>query len=227
MSERDKTELIDLASRVASLTDEAYVQIEESIVTLRLRPGELVTEPAVVAMVGLGRTPVREALQRLAREGLVVILPRKGLRVSQSDPAQQLLVLEVRRELEGLLARLAAERATPIERQAFHAIADGMAGAAQAADEISFMRFDRELNLMLMAAAHNEYAASAMRLINGHSRRFWFQHHTALGDLPLCARLHAEQARAIASGDLAAATGATNRLIDYTVTFTNSVREAD
>jgi DNA-binding GntR family transcriptional regulator len=226
VSEREKSELIDLASRVASLTDEAYVQLEERIVTLQLRPGDLVTETTLVEMIGLGRTPVREALQRLAREGMVAILPRKGLRVSESDPGQQLLVLEVRRELEGLLARLAAQRATAAERQAFHDIADGMDVAANAADDLTFMRCDREHNLLLTVAAHNEYASSAMRLINGHSRRFWFQHHKVQGDLPLCARLHAEQARAIASGDIAAGAAATNRLIDYTVAFTRAVQEA-
>ncbi len=213
-------------AKAASLTDEAYVQIEERIVTLQLAPGALVTETALVEVVGLGRTPVREAVQRLAREGLVVISPRKGMRVSESDPGQQLLVLEVRRELEQLLARLAAERSTEAERQAFRAIADGMDGAAQVADEMVFMRHDRELNVLLSIAAHNDYAAGAIRLINGHSRRFWFQHHKERGDLPLCARLHAAQARAVAGGDPQAAAAATRRLLDYTVAFTTAVREA-
>ncbi|MFM9939266.1 MAG: GntR family transcriptional regulator [Hyphomicrobiaceae bacterium] len=226
MSERSNPEPVDFAARVASLTEQAYVEIEERIVTLQLAPGELVTETALVDAVRLGRTPVREAVQRLAREGLVVISPRKGMRVSESDPAQQLLVLEVRRELEQLLARLAAVRSTSAERQAFRDIADGMDEAAKAADEIVFMRHDRALNILLSVAAHNEYAAGAMRLINGHSRRFWFQHHKARGDLPLCARLHADQARAVAEGDPALAAAATNRLIDYTVAYTTAVREA-
>jgi DNA-binding GntR family transcriptional regulator len=207
------------------LAEQAYRLIEERIVTLRLQPGELLTENLLVAEIGLGRTPVREAVQRLAREGLVQILPRKGLRVSASDPVQQLLVLEVRLELERLLARLAALRATATERSRFLAIADGMDRAAAVHDDLVFMRHDRELNVLLTEAAHNEHAASAMRLINGHSRRFWFQHHKAQGDLPLCARLHAEQARAVASGDAAAAMAATGRLIDYTVSFTTAVKE--
>lgn len=82
------------------------------------------------------------------------------------------------------------------------------------------MRLDREMNLLVMEAAHNEYAAGAMRLINGQSRRFWIQHYKSAVDLPLCARLHAAQTRAIAGADQAAAAAAFDRLIDYTQAFT-------
>jgi DNA-binding GntR family transcriptional regulator len=84
------------------------------------------------------------------------------------------------------------------------------------------MRLDRAMNLLVMSAAHNEYAAGAMRLINGQSRRFWFQHYRQAADLPLCARLHASQARAIAAGDAAAAGAELDRLIDYTEAFTRA-----
>jgi DNA-binding GntR family transcriptional regulator len=95
------------------LTEQAYHLLEEKIVTLQLKPSEFLSEYALVSQLGLGRTPIREALQRLAREGLVLILPRKGILVAPADPDKQLLVLEVRRELERLLSRSAAKRATP------------------------------------------------------------------------------------------------------------------
>ena len=91
-------------SRGETLTEQAYRLLEEQIVTLRLRPGEVLSEQTLVGDLGIGRTPIREALQRLAREGLVTILPRKGILVTETDPRKQLLVLEVRRELERLLA---------------------------------------------------------------------------------------------------------------------------
>ena len=93
-------------ARPETLTEQAYRQLEEEIVTLRLEPGEFLSEYALATSLEIGRTPIREALQRLAREGLVTILPRKGILVSETDPRKQLLVLEVRRELERLLARL-------------------------------------------------------------------------------------------------------------------------
>ena len=99
-------------ARPETLTEQAYRQLEEEIVTLRLEPGEFLSEYALATSLGIGRTPIREALQRLAREGLVTILPRKGILVSETDPRKQLLVLEVRRELERLLSRLGAQRAS-------------------------------------------------------------------------------------------------------------------
>jgi DNA-binding GntR family transcriptional regulator len=205
-----------------SLTEQAYRQIEEQIVTLRLKPGEFISEYALVDSLGIGRTPVREALQRLAREGLVTILPRKGVLVSQADPRRQLLVLEVRRELERLLCRLGAQRASDAQRERFRAIAEGMDRAGKANDDIAFMRLDRELNLLISEAAHNDYASRAMRFLHGHSRRFWYMHYKEAADLPLCARLHARQARAIADGDPRRASEASDRLIDYTETFTRA-----
>ena len=209
-------------ARPETLTEQAYRQLEEEIVTLRLEPGEFLSEYALATSLKIGRTPIREALQRLAREGLVTILPRKGILVSETDPRKQLLVLEVRRELERLLSRSGAERADAEQRQRLREIADGMDRAAKTNDDIVFMRLDRELNLLISAAAHNDYATRAMRSLHGHSRRFWYLHYKQAADLPLCARLHASQARAIADGDPKRAAEATDRLIDYTETFTRA-----
>lgn len=214
------------AASDAPMTEQAYVALEEQIVTLKIAPGARVSEHELAEQLGLGRTPTREALQRLAREGLVEIQPRRGILVTCSDPAKQLLVLEVRREIERLLSRAAAERATADQREALRAIADGMDTAAKADDDIAFMRHDRAFNLLLLEAAHNEFAAAAMRLINGQSRRFWYEHYKAAIDLPLCARMHAEQARAIANGDASEAGEALDRLMDYTEAFTAAVVDA-
>lgn len=212
----------DRPGAALTLTEQAYRALEEQIVTLQLKPGEFISEYALADSMGFGRTPVREALQRLAREGLVTILPRKGILVSETDPRRQLLVLEVRRELERLLCRLGAERADEAQRQRFLEIARGMDQAGRANDDIDFMRLDRELNLLISDAAHNEYAARSMRFLHGHSRRFWYMHYKQAADLPLCARLHANQARAIAKGDPIRAADASDRLIDYTETFTRA-----
>jgi DNA-binding GntR family transcriptional regulator len=210
------------AAGAGTLTERAYRDLEEQVVTLRLKPGEFLSEYALSSSLRIGRTPIREALQRLAREGLITILPRKGILVSETDPRKQLLVLETRRELERLLSRLGAQRATDEQRRRFRTIAEGMDRAAKANDDLTFMRHDRELNLLIAEAAQNEYAARAMRLLQGHSRRFWYLHYKQAADLPLCARLHARQARAIADGDPKAAAAASDRLIDYAETFTRA-----
>jgi DNA-binding GntR family transcriptional regulator len=205
-----------------TLTERAYQELEERIVTLQLKPGEFISEYALAHDLKIGRTPIREALQRLSREDLVTILPRKGILVSETDPRKQLLVLEVRRELERLVSRLAAQRATEQQRRQFSAIAGDMDRAAKTNDDIMFMRLDRELNRLITAAAQNDYAARAMRFLQGHSRRFWYLHYKQAADLPLCARLHANQARAVAAGDGKAAAAASDRLNDYVVTFTRA-----
>jgi DNA-binding GntR family transcriptional regulator len=211
-----------LAAKSVTLTEQAYDRLEEMIVTLRLAPGAVLSEQALATELAIGRTPVREALQRLSHEGLVLVLPRKAIIVTDTDPRRQLLVLEVRRELERLLARASSERATDAERARFLAIADGMSAAATANDDIAFMRLDREMNGLLIQAAHNDYAARSMRFLNGHSRRFWYLHYKEAADLPKCARLHADEARAIAKGNGPRAMAASDKLLDYVESFTRA-----
>jgi DNA-binding GntR family transcriptional regulator len=205
-----------------TLTEQAYRLIEEQIVTLRLKPGDVLSEQMLSATSRIGRTPIREALQRLAREGLVTILPRKGILVSDINPRSQLLLLEVRREIERLLSRAGAERATKEQRVRMQDIAQGMDRAAKTNDDIVFMRLDREFNALMIEAAHNDFAARAMKLLQGLSRRFWYMHYREAADLPLCARLHANQARTIAQGNAEAAARASDKLMDYVETFTRA-----
>ncbi len=218
-------EFIEQAPR--SLTDRAYREIEELIVTLRLTPGEVLSEAALSKQLDIGRTPIREALQRLAREGLVQILPRRGILVSDINVRNQLELLRVRRELERLMARYAAQRTTPAERNAFLALSKGMNHSAETEDEVAFMRQDRSLNLMMAKACRNEYAQKSMGLMHGLSRRFWYMHYKHVADLPLCARLHANLARAIGQGESEKAADASDKLIDYTETFTRATLETD
>jgi DNA-binding GntR family transcriptional regulator len=210
------------APRGDTLTEQAYRRIEEQIVTLRLKPGDVLSEQMLSATFAIGRTPIREALQRLAREALITILPRKGILVSDINPRKQLLVLEVRREIERLLSRAGAERATKEQRAQLQKIAQGMDRAAKTNDDLEFMRLDRELNGLMIEAAHNDFAARSMKLLQGLSRRFWYMHYREAADLPLCARLHANQARAVAQGNIEQAARASDKLMDYVETFTRA-----
>jgi len=218
----ESTSVKSPAGNLGTLTDKAYRELEERIVTLRLQPGQVLSETALSEQLKIGRTPIREALQRLAREGLVVILPRKGILVSEINPGKQFLVLEVRRELDRLMARLGAVRRTEIERDAFLEIAAGMEQAARDNNDIEFMRYDNTYNILMAAAAHNEYVIRATGLMNALSRRFWYVHYRETADLPHCARLHATVARCIADGDPEGAEEASDRLIDYVETFTRA-----
>jgi DNA-binding GntR family transcriptional regulator len=202
-----------------TLTDQAYRRIEELIVTLALPPGTVLSEQVLAQRLGIGRTPVREALQRLMRDGLVNILPRRGILVSEINIRTQLRLLEMRREVERLMARAAAERATPVEAAGFLEIAKGMRDASRRSDDLAFMRLDHALNTLVSQAAKNEFATRAMGLMHGLSRRFWYQHYKEAGDLPLSAKLHAELAETIAQRRADAAAQASDRLIDYIESF--------
>ena len=210
------------ADAAATMTEQAYRSIEEAIVTLALQPGEVVSEAQLSAKSGFGRTPVREALQRLARERLVRIMPRRGIVVAPVDIREQLRLLEVRREIERLTARASARRADAAQRTRLRGIADAMEAAAATRDETGFLRLDRELNLLLLDAAHNEFAAAAMALMHGLSRRFWFIHWRRSAGLPEAAAAHARLARTIADGLVEDAAAASDTLIDYIESFTRA-----
>ena len=210
-----------------SLTELAYAHLEELIVTLKLEPARVVSEGELSVLTGIGRTPIREALQRLARENLVSILPRRGIIVTEINVGSQLKLLEVRRELERLISRSAARRATDEEREQFRVLVRNFEKSARANDDVAFMRTDREFNSLCSAASHNEFAAGAMSLMHSLSRRFWYIHYRQAADMPATAKLHGDIARAIADGDEERAARASDRLLDSIEKFTRDTVRSD
>lgn len=202
-----------------TLNETAYRRLEEMIVTLELAPASVVSEAVLSERIGIGTTPIREALQRLAREYMVQILPRRGVIVTAIDVRLQLQVLETRRELDRLIARSAARRATTVERERFADIAQRIAASAHRHDIRGFLRVDDEMNQALSHAARNAVAAQAVAALHAVSRRFWFFHQE---DDPLSedtlAR-HAAVASAVAGGDETAAAAASDALIDHLFEF--------
>ena len=215
------------AAPAQSLTELAYAHLEELIVTLKLAPGAVVSEGELSELTGIGRTPIREALQRLARDKLVSILPRRGIVVTEINVGNQLRLLEVRRELERLIAKSAARRATIAERNRFRELARDFERSAKANDDVAFMRTDREFNTLCSAASHNEFAAGAMSLMHSLSRRFWYIHYKQAADMPATAKLHGDIARAIAEGDEERAAKASDRLLDAIEKFTRDTVGSD
>lgn len=210
-----------------TLGSQAYAQIEELIANLKLAPGQVVSENMLAVMLGLGRTPVREALQQLAREGLVVILPKRGIVISQIDVRKQLRLLELRRHVERCVVSLAARRADVQQRARFTGLAREMDAVVKANDGDAFLALDGEFNHLLLDSARNEYATSTMKLLQGLSRRFWYAHYRTAADLPETVRLHAAIARAIADGNEALAETALEKLLDNVEAFTRATLDSD
>lgn len=202
----------------SNLADDAFEKIERMIVLQEIPPGSLISEKQLTEAIGIGRTPVREALQRLARDRMVEIHPQRGVLVPPSSIEAQLKLLELRRNLESFAVRLAAERATQPERERAEALR-ARASASNIPLE-DFPEFLREAHDLIVAAAHNEFLAVAMAPLQGLSRRFWFSHLSdPVADVTEAAVLHAAVLKAIAYGETTAATEASLELNDYLVAF--------
>jgi DNA-binding GntR family transcriptional regulator len=198
-----------------SLAEQAYELLEEKIITLQLEPGSLISEVVLVKECDIGRTPVREALQKLVQTGLVTILPHKGVLISEVNALKQLRLMEFRQVSEQLMVRCAAIRSTREQKKAFLELADKLDQAGSENDDRNFMRYDNELHLSIAQAANNEYLYRAMEIYNSLSRRFWYMHNKESFDLPYCAALHADLVRQIATGNPEKAVAAHDKLVNY------------
>jgi DNA-binding GntR family transcriptional regulator len=198
----------------ASLAEEAYVRLEEMIVTLELQPGSVHSEADLSRTIGIGRTPLREALQRLQAQRLVTTLPRRGVVISEINIVDYLTLLETRRVLDRLIATKAARRATPEQREVLRRRAASMAKAAARGDMPEFMRLDTEFDHLVEAASRSAFALQASVPLHAHCRRFWYLYRHN-GDLPRAAELHAALMEAVAVGDEEAAGNASDALVDY------------
>jgi len=159
---------------------------------------------------GIGRTPVREAIQRLSVEGLLQVLPRKGLMVTPLRRSDLSQIIEARRVLERLLVVKAAERATADQRQALRVLAATIEAADTDVD--TFFRLDQHLNQLLETACNNQFLVKALTAMHSQCRRLWYLHRRRL-DLPRAAQLHGGLARAVAERDGAGAIRALDEII--------------
>jgi DNA-binding GntR family transcriptional regulator len=164
-----------------SASAKAYRALEHMIVTLELAPGSVATEGALIERIGLGRTPVREAIQRLAWEGLVEVRPRAGLAIAPLHPGDWLRVLDVRRGIEVVLARSAAQFVTRDAADRFHASAIAMQKAVETSDVLGFLEADKALDDAMAWAAENPFAVRVAAPLRTHSRRFWFRYQAETG----------------------------------------------
>jgi DNA-binding GntR family transcriptional regulator len=205
----------------ASLSDQVYAQLEELLVTLELAPGQILSESELCARFQVSRTPVGEALQRLSRQGLVSILPRRGVIVTEVNALDHLKVLEIRREIARYCARSAARRAKPAQMQAMQAIAERLANASISGEPSELLRADKAFHDLFSQCVHNDFATRPLETLDALSRRFYFMHRE-LDDPRVSAKLHAALASAIAQADQSAASNACDALFDHLEQFTRA-----
>lgn len=197
-----------------SLSHLAYLALEYAIVTLRLKPGALVTEKQLIEMAGHGRTPVREAIQKLAWQSLIHVRPRVGLQIAEIRPEDHGYVMQVRRELEPIAAALAAAHADAEQRDELRECARLMADCALANDLPGFFAADKTFDEILEAACPNNFITAALGPVQTHARRLWFS--TGMHDrMDQAIAMHVQAIEAILDGDPDHARAAMASLIDY------------
>ena len=157
-----------------SLRDQAYEAIKDRILTCRFRPGQTIDELSVADLLGFGRTPVHQALDRLHLEGLVSVIPRKGVVVTPVVATQILEMIEVRMINESHCASLAAERAEPGDIAGLLKTLEQAHKALKAEDVKMLMKCDRQFHMGLANAARNDMLAKIVTNLNERSLRFWF-----------------------------------------------------
>jgi len=169
-------------SRKPSLSEAAYAIIKHKIVTLELPPGSVVDEAGLRSGLGLGRTPIREALQRLAQEKLINIAPRHGTFVSNIDAADLQRVSEIRLALEPVAARLAAQRSTEEHWRQIEEILGDLDDESEVAID-TLIEIDEICHRALYEAADNRYLEDILNTLYALSLRLWHYALPQIGDM--------------------------------------------
>jgi DNA-binding GntR family transcriptional regulator len=196
---RASTAPLAVQLEAASLADQAYVVLREMIVSLDLPPGTLVKEPELVARLGIGRTPVREALRRLSLERFIEVFPRRGMVVTTVDVRDLARLCEVRLALEPAAARLAAERATEADLDEITSVLAELGGRRRR-DGRSLIDLDRRIHAAIYRASHNPFLEATLEEYYMHALRIWMLGLERAG-LGAAVHEHAELLAAILRGN--------------------------
>ena len=183
------------------LADRAYTELRDRLVTLRIAPGEPIDEDLLGGELGIGRTPVREAIKRLALENLVTVYPRRGTFASEINITDLAYISDVRVQLESLAARRAAQHATRAQRESARELIAELQRSRGSDDTAALMELDTRVHRFLYESAGNPFLEETLARYLNLSLRIWY---VVLDRLPhLFARVHEHEAllRAIVDGD--------------------------
>ena len=156
------------------LTGRAYRQLHQMILTLELEPGSIHSELDLSERLGIGRTPIREALARLSREHLVIILPRNGALITEIEVSKQMKMLEIRRELTRVIVRSVARHATSEDCDELREANKEIRKAVAENDIDAFFHWDGRIKEVFLRCAKNEFITPMMWITESLSRRFWY-----------------------------------------------------
>ena len=192
--------LVVSADSARSQSEEAYLRIRERIVSLDMLPGSVVNEGRLREELSIGRTPIREALQRLARENLVRSVPHRGTFVTDVNITDLARITEVRVVLEAHAARLACDRLSTADREAFDRLL-AILETRPSVDQRELMSLDQQIHRQIYVAARNPFLETTLERYFNLSLRLWFLVLDRDVSLREALEEHVELLRAILSGD--------------------------
>jgi DNA-binding GntR family transcriptional regulator len=195
-------------AQLSSLTRQAYQRLRDRIVTLQLAPGALVSEADLMQELQLGRTPIREALQRLACEGLIVLRPRRGAFVANLSLLDLQHIFEMRRTIEGFAAQLAAERATEADLARLDATVARLERLDPPEDAHGLIEIDTAFHRALAQAAHNRFLENSLGRMYNLNLRLWYLALDKIGPMRPAIEQHRRVIEAVRRRDGAAAEAA-------------------
>jgi DNA-binding GntR family transcriptional regulator len=185
---------------VRSHSEAAYLRIRDRIVSLDMAPGSVVQEARLREELGIGRTPIREALQRLALENLVKSVPHRGTFVTDVNITDLARITEVRVVLETHAAKLAAERLAGSDRPAIQEMLNVLE-AGGATDQHELMRLDQQIHRQIYRAARNSFLENTLETYLNLSLRLWYLVVDREVRLREAVAEHVELLRAVLAGD--------------------------
>lgn len=198
---QDKKTAVSAPAKPQSLAAQAYEAIKERIITLHFLPGQYVNEADIASLLQFGRTPVHQALQRLDHEGLVQVLPRKGI-IIRPDSLQEILrILDSRITVEPELARQAAQSATKEQAKMLLELAAATPPSKDAPDIATFTTNDRAFHRAIGEVSGNAVMADFARMLHERSTRFWYLHLWQTINVAQSNAEHLKVAKAIAAGN--------------------------
>lgn len=201
-----------------NLTDLAYERIEHLIITCELQPGRFLSIQDLQQATGLSRTPVHQAVSRLAADTLVIIQPRHGLQIAPIDLARERMLLRLRRDLERFVVSLAAEHSTSTHRSQMLHITRILKDQRDTMVISDFNIFDRRIDKLILLAAGEPFLEHTLRPLHTLFRRIGLIHHRNIGGAESLAgsiQSHIAVLEAIAKRNVALAVEASDHLIDY------------
>jgi DNA-binding GntR family transcriptional regulator len=196
------TTAFDLGPGPTSLADKAYLAIRDQLIMLDIRPGDPIDDDELARSLGMGRTPVREALKRLEGDRLVVSFPRRGTFATGMDIADLAHISEIRVQLEPLAARRAAERAPGATRAELDDLASRIEDLDVAHnDRTELMRWDLRVHRAIYQAANNPHLVDVLVRYVNLATRIHCMFLDRLSTVDMHVREHVELLRAIAAAD--------------------------